>query len=214
MRCGRRCWRWLLWIAVAFAVWADGVALMARIVPQLPWTGWEWVAQWAAAFLLLAAFVALTYITASCWSRCSPCRADQSGGGRDYPDLGRHGENVFWGSLATPSAPARSSSSAAGDAAPAADPGACWFAAALGAWLNQRTFRFDALAEHATRTECNAWRAEPQPLSVGRAGTAAVAYVPLVNLLAPAFTALVFVHLGLAALRRRRQEGGGSPVNS
>jgi CysZ protein len=38
--------------------------------------------------------------------------------------------------------------------------------------------------------------------------TAAAAYVPLLNLLAPAFAALVFVHLGLAALRRRRQEGG------
>ena len=39
-------------------------------------------------------------------------------------------------------------------------------------------------------------------------GTAAAAHVPLANLLAPAFTALVFVHLGLAALRRQRQEGG------
>ena len=39
-------------------------------------------------------------------------------------------------------------------------------------------------------------------------GTAAAAHVPLVNLLAPAFTALVFVHLGLATLRRQRQAGG------
>jgi CysZ protein len=80
-----------------------------------------------------------------------------------------------------------------------------------GAWLNQRTFRFDALAEHATRGELQAGLVarEPQPLLAWPGlGTAAVAYVPLVNLLAPAFTALVFVHLGLAALRRRRQEGG------
>jgi uncharacterized protein involved in cysteine biosynthesis len=39
-------------------------------------------------------------------------------------------------------------------------------------------------------------------------GTAAAAHVPLLNLLAPAFAALVFVHLGLATLRRRRQQGG------
>jgi hypothetical protein len=39
-------------------------------------------------------------------------------------------------------------------------------------------------------------------------GTAAAAHVPLANLLAPALTALVFVHLGLAALRRQRQEQG------
>jgi uncharacterized protein involved in cysteine biosynthesis len=38
--------------------------------------------------------------------------------------------------------------------------------------------------------------------------TAAAAHLPLVNLLVPAFTALVFVHLGLAALRRQRQSGG------
>ena len=43
------------WVAVGFSVWADGVALMAHIVPQLPWTGWEWIAHWAAIFLLLAA---------------------------------------------------------------------------------------------------------------------------------------------------------------
>jgi hypothetical protein len=35
-----------------------------------------------------------------------------------------------------------------------------------------------------------------------------VAYVPLLNLLAPVFTALVFVHLGLAMLRRQRSAGG------
>ena len=54
----------LLWLVVGFAAWENGLALMARIIPQLPWSGWEWVAQWAAVFLLLAAFAALTYITA------------------------------------------------------------------------------------------------------------------------------------------------------
>ena len=38
--------------------------------------------------------------------------------------------------------------------------------------------------------------------------TAAAAHLPLVNLLVPAFTALVFVHLGLAGLRRLRLEQG------
>jgi uncharacterized protein involved in cysteine biosynthesis len=78
-----------------------------------------------------------------------------------------------------------------------------------GSWLNQRTFRFDALAEHATRAEMQALIAENRHrFYIAGLGTAAAAHVPLLNLLAPAFAALVFVHLGLAALRRQRQEGG------
>jgi uncharacterized protein involved in cysteine biosynthesis len=78
-----------------------------------------------------------------------------------------------------------------------------------GGWLNQRTFRFDALAEHTTAMEMERLARENRSrfLFAGL-GTAAVAYVPLANLLAPVFTALVFVHLGLAALRRQRQEAG------
>ena len=77
------------------------------------------------------------------------------------------------------------------------------------AWLNQRAFRFDALAEHATPGEMQLMvREDGRNFYMAGLATAAAAYVPLLNLLAPAFAALVFVHLGLAALRRRRQEGG------
>ena len=53
-----------VWITVAVAVWSHGVALMAGIVPQLPWSGWEWLTHWAAVFLLLAGFASLVYFTA------------------------------------------------------------------------------------------------------------------------------------------------------
>ena len=76
-------------------------------------------------------------------------------------------------------------------------------------WLNQRTFRFDALAEHATRAEMRRLVAENRSsFYFAGVGTAAAAHLPLVNLLVPAFTALVFVHLGLRTLRRQRHEGG------
>ena len=78
-----------------------------------------------------------------------------------------------------------------------------------GSWFNQRTFRFDALAEHATPVELQVLiRENRSRFYFAGLGTAAAAHVPLVNLLVPAFTALVFVHVGLAALRRKRQEGG------
>ena len=62
--------------------------------------GWEWVSQWAAVFLLLAAFVALTYFSVVFLVAVFALpRLIDLVARRDYPDLGRHGENVFWGSL-------------------------------------------------------------------------------------------------------------------
>ena len=201
-----------LWVSVAVAVWAHGVALMARIVPELPWSGWEWVAHWAAIFLLLAAFAALVYFTAVflvavfVLPRLVTLVAE-----RDYPDLGRHGENAFWGSLGnTLSAGAIFVLGCLAMLPLLLVPGALLLLPLLwGSWLNQRTFSFDALAEHATRKEMHRLMSGNRGrFWLAGLGTAAAAHVPLLNLLAPALTALVFVHLGLAALRRQRQEGG------
>ncbi|MDP1733170.1 MAG: EI24 domain-containing protein [Sulfuritalea sp.] len=201
-----------VWIFVAVAVWAHGVALMARIVPELPWSGWEWVAHWAAIFLLLAAFASLTYFTAIFLVAVFALpRLISLVAASDYPDLGRHGENVFWGSLGnTLGAGGIFVLGCLAMLPLLLIPGALLVLPLLwGSWLNQRTFRFDALAEHATRLELQQLvRENRSRFYLAGLGTAAAAHVPLVNLLAPAFTALVFVHLGLAALRRQRQEGG------
>lgn len=202
----------VIWTAVAVTVWAHGMALMAAIVPQLPWLGWEWVAHWAAVFLLLAAFASLVYLTAIFLVAVFALpRLVNLVAARDYPDLGRHGENAFSGSLAN---------SVGAGALFAIGclimlpllliPGALLVLPLLWAsWLNQRTFSFDALAEHATRAEMRAlMRGNRSRFYMAGLGTAAAAHVPLANVLAPAFTALVFVHIGLSALRRRRQEEG------
>lgn len=73
------------------------------------------------------------------------------------------------------------------------------------AYLNQRLFRYDAIAEHASademaelfRNERGGW---------WRLGllTGLVQFVPLLNLLGPVFAALAFIHYGLARLERRR----------
>jgi uncharacterized protein involved in cysteine biosynthesis len=202
----------VLWASVAVAVWAHGVALMARIVPGLPWSGWEWVAHWAAIFLLLAAFAALTYFTAIVLVAVFALpRLVSLVAARDYPDLGRHGENVFWSSLGnTLGAGAIFVLGCLAMLPLLLIPGALLVLPLLwGSWFNQRTFRFDALAEHATPAELQQLvRDNRSRFYFAGLGTAAAAHVPLVNLLAPALAALVFVHLGLAALRRQRQEGG------
>lgn len=202
----------LLWTAVAIAAWARGVALMARIVPELPWSGWEWVAQWAAVFLLLAAFAALVYGTAVLLVAVFALpRMINLVAARDYPDLGRHGENVFWGSLGNTLVSGAIFVAGCLLMLPLLlIPGALLVLPLLwGSWFNQRTFRFDALAEHATRAELQRLVGENRrAFYLAGLGSAAAAHVPLVNLLAPALTALVFVHLGLGALRRQRRQGG------
>jgi uncharacterized protein involved in cysteine biosynthesis len=201
-----------LWLTAGYTFWSEGQMLMASIVPQLPWTGWEWVARWAAIFLMLAALAALIYITAIMLVAIFALpRMISLVAARDYPELGRHGENVFWNSL--------TNTLAAGAIFILGSlvllpllliPGMLLVLPLLwGAWLNQRTFRFDALAEHASAGEMQ-YLARSHRSGFYTAGlvTAAAAHLPLVNLLVPAFTALVFVHLGLASLRRLRLEHG------
>ena len=201
-----------LWIVVAVAVWAHGLALMASIVPELPWSGWEWVAHWAAIILLVAAFAVLVYFTAIFLVAVFALpRLVNLVAASDYPDLGRHGENVFWGSLDNTLGVGVIFVAGCLVTLPLLlIPGVLLVLPLLWAsWLNQRTFRFDALAEHATRAEMRRLVAENRSsFYAAGVGTAVAAHLPLVNLLVPAFTALVFVHLGLAALRRQRHEGG------
>jgi uncharacterized protein involved in cysteine biosynthesis len=80
--------------------------------------------------------------------------------------------------------------------------GAQWL---LGAWLNARLFRYDALADYASADEMRALfaAARGRLLALGLV-LAPLAVVPFVNLLAPLFAGLAFAHLcldELAALR-------------
>lgn len=75
----------------------------------------------------------------------------------------------------------------------------------LMAWLNRRTFAYDALSMHASADE---WRQLSQqyksPLFMLGLTMALLAHIPIIGLLVPALTALTFVHFGLEALRRSR----------
>jgi len=75
----------------------------------------------------------------------------------------------------------------------------------LSAYLNQRAYRYDALMQHADANEMR------EVISQQRGGlwmvgivSGLLAYVPVVNLLVPAYSGLTFVHYCLSALRRRR----------
>lgn len=80
----------------------------------------------------------------------------------------------------------------------------------LMAWLNRRTFAYDALSLHATDSE---WRSLSQqhksPLFMLGLLMALLAHLPIIGLIVPAIAALSFVHYGLESLRRLR---GGAIV--
>ncbi|UJP06270.1 MAG: EI24 domain-containing protein [Nitrosomonas sp.] len=73
------------------------------------------------------------------------------------------------------------------------------------AFMNQQLFRYDALSEHATKEEINQICTEHR-LSLWGLGllTGLIQFVPFLNLLAPTFTALAFIHFGLEHLKRLR----------
>jgi CysZ protein len=74
------------------------------------------------------------------------------------------------------------------------------------AYLNQRLFRYDALAEHASRAEMRALfvRHRKSWWALGLL-TGLLQFVPILNLLAPVLTGLAFIHFGLARLQSLRQ---------
>lgn len=73
------------------------------------------------------------------------------------------------------------------------------------AWLNQRLFRYDAIAEHASADEMAAlFKSERSGWWGLGLLTGLLQFVPLLNLLGPVFAALAFIHYGLARLERQR----------
>jgi hypothetical protein len=74
------------------------------------------------------------------------------------------------------------------------------------AWLNRRTFAYDALAEHANAAEWKELRRrQATPLFVLGLLMALLGHVPFIGLLAPSLAALAYIHFCLEALRRLRQ---------
>lgn len=74
------------------------------------------------------------------------------------------------------------------------------------AYLNQRLFRYDALSEHASREEMQALFAQYRG-SLWSLGliTGLLQFIPLLNLFAPVWAALAYIHFGLSRLEYMRQ---------
>jgi hypothetical protein len=77
----------------------------------------------------------------------------------------------------------------------------------LNAWLNQRLFVYDALAEHASAAELQQLRRDGGwPLYLLAALLGLLHFVPLLNFFAPVYMGLAFTHYGLDRLDMTRKE--------
>lgn len=201
-----------LWGLVAVLYWSAAVTVVLDTLQGLPMVG-NWVAESGLApvlvsITLLMLLVPLVYVTASVLVAvlALPFMLDRLAA-TDYRDLEmRHGGSLLGSVL---------------NALVAVLLFLCvlvlslplWLIPGLGvavsvllsAWLNLRCYRYDALMNHADALELRRIARDRRGGMYALAiATALLAFVPLLNLLVPALTGLVFVHYLLEALRTER----------
>jgi len=206
----------LLWMVLGFLFWqpmVDGV---------MAWIGsWDWVAQrldaselGAAAVLIIVKitmailFLPLVYVTAALVVAvvALPIMLEKVAVSR-YADLEmRHG-GTFTGSATNAVIAVLVFAGAMLVSLP------FWLIPGVGlvvsilltAWMNKKAFGYDALMLHGDREEMPRLRQRHSASLLGLGvGCALLAYVPILNLFAPAFCGLAYVHYLLEALRRDR----------
>jgi len=203
----------LLWLALGVTFWGTFSGWIAQGLDAIGIQAWltdlepVWVAHGIQALLHLMLFVPLVMLTALVITALFGMPAlIRVVAGRDYPTLRRENGGGFVGSL--------------WNAVVAIVVFLALWLVSLPLWmigvgvivpfvaaayLNQRLFRYDAIAEHAStgemvilfRQERSGW------WGLGLL-TGLVQFVPLLNLLGPVFAALAFIHYGLARLARQR----------
>jgi hypothetical protein len=200
------------WAAVAWFAW---IPLSDWLLANLPaWSWLDWLGPYLVHVVLALLFAPLIYVTTLLLVAAFALpRMMAIVAARDYPEVSRHATpaSALWGSIGNTFAASAIFFVGWLLCLPLLlVPGGLLVLPLLwSAWLNQRTFRFDVLAEHATADERRTLAAAERRRFWGAGFMAAlVAHVPFANVLAPAFAALLFTHLGLSALRRLRQQEG------
>jgi uncharacterized protein involved in cysteine biosynthesis len=204
-----------VWIALVWAFaddWARWVADRIATTPWLTWLG-DWglssVFIWASgivAFALLAPVMLVTAVVAT-ELLAMPVIVPLVGG-RHFPRLEQRRGGTVAGSVwnATTSIVLFAVLWLLSLPLWLTGIGALLLPALISALFNQRMFRYDALAEHASAAEYRTvvQEAGGRLYALGLA-LAALYYVPVVNLLVPILSGLAFTHLCLAELDRLRK---------
>lgn len=207
----------LLWGGVAWwfgSRWQTEVAALLVRAPLdgvVRWLGAESMTGAAALVVLLLLWLPAVYLTALLITSLflMPVVVGFVAA-RDYPELERRRGGTLWGGLVNSVVTLALFMAAWVLILP------LWLLAPVGAalslllnaWLNQRMFLYDTLAEHADCCElATLRRGGGWPLYLLSAFLGTLYLVPLANLLAPLGMALAFTHYGLGRLRLARRGG-------
>lgn len=202
-----------VWLLIAFLAldWLSGQLLATPPLSWLSAWGAIWLAQalaWLGGWLVV---FALAYLSATLLAAIFvvPLLVDEIAP-RQYPALMRLGEDSFV------AATGNSVFAALGFIAGWLVTLPLWLIPGMGlllpvfwlAWLNRRTFAYDALAAHASKAEWQSIfaRHRGRLLVLGML-LAVLAHLPLLGLFVPTFAALAYIHYGLAALAEQRRNG-------
>lgn len=204
----------LLWLVLGVAFWESFSGWIANGLTAIGIQSWlegvepRWIANSIQAMAHLILFVPLVFITALVITALFAMPAlIRLVADRDYPQLKRENGGGIAGSLLNALLAIGVFIAIWTLTLPLWLTGAGLVVPFLAAtYLNQRLFRYDALAEHASREEMQALFSTCQSSWWGLGLlTGLLQFVPFINLLAPVLTALAFIHFGLARLANLRQ---------
>ncbi len=205
----------LLWLVLGAAFWGIFTGWFASALSVIGIQSWlegvepRWVANGIQAILHLILFVPLVYLTALLITALFAMPAlINLVAERDYPQLKRENGGSMAANLLNALTAVGIFSAILAFTLPLWLIGAGVLVPFIAAtYLNQRLFRFDALAEHASREEMHGLFSMHQPSWWGLGLlTGLLQFVPLLNLFTSVLTALAFIHFGLNRLAELRQQ--------
>jgi uncharacterized protein involved in cysteine biosynthesis len=204
----------VLWSVLLWLFWQPWRAGLRTFIDSSAFGAWlethaDWLVSGTTAVLTIGMVLPAIFITAVVVTELVAMPVIVSVVARAYPQLDRRGGGTAVGSLAN---------AATGVLVFAAlwmltlplwltGVGALIVPALTSGYLTQRLFRYDALAEHATREEYRFMvrRMKGSLYALGVV-VALLYYVPFVNLVAPVFAGLAFTHFSLRELERVRAD--------
>lgn len=209
----------LLWSVLGWMYWDAWTAWVSDLIAATPlarwmdaWSGWHWIVVSASVILMVAFIIPAVFITAVVITELLAMPLIVAFVAREHhPALEKKAGGTWYGSLANTVTGTVQFVLLWVVTLPLwlTGIGAVLLPVLISAYLNQRLFTYDALAEYASAGEYRALRQRV----AGRLYflgvlLALIYYVPLLNLLAPVLTGLAFTHFGLAELERLRAEPG------
>jgi len=202
---------WWFWDA-----WAGELLRVSNsygVEDHLAQWGFVWVAHWLVTLLLFSMMLPVVYVTSLVFTAIFAMPLMLSFvAARDYPELEQKRGGTFlgtvWGALVAivvflllwlvtlplwliPF-------------------GALVVPTLLSAYLNQRLFMYDALADHASAEEFEKIKSHAQGRLFGMGALLGfVHYIPVLNFFTPIYIGLAYIHLCLTELRKLRAETVG-----